>query len=328
MSETCVEETAQRIIHLTFTKSAMASYIIPDFLRCLDALFPVGVGFADSCQLRRRVEFIVACDNRGQRASSSAVHPNLSQQRIDRDRHITAVHSHWQVFRRTKDLTLTATWSCLLPAIATVSNSAPTQGVASAVTSGTVLVTASLGSVSTSAPLAVKSVTVTSMAVSPAASTIGFGTQEQFTATATFSDMSTQDVTNSAAWTSFPPFITSSSGLAIGKSIGVNTISATLQGVGPATPAMLTVDFSNLVSISVLPATPSIATHTRTQFQALGTFNDGSTRDISSQVIWASSDTAVANFSPIGSEITGATVGSTTITASTGTLSASTTLNV
>lgn len=118
MSETCVEETAQRIIHLTFTKSAMASYIIPDFLRCLDALFPVGVGFADSCQLRRRVEFIVACDNRGQRASSSAVHPNLSQQRIrSRPAHhsssqpLASIQTH-EGFDANSDLVLSSACHC------------------------------------------------------------------------------------------------------------------------------------------------------------------------------------------------------------------------
>src|SRR5580692_5838512 len=75
----------------------------------------------------------------------------------------------------TKDLTLAAQWSCLLPAIATVSNSAPTQGLATAVAPGTVLVTASSGSVSSSAPLAIKAVTPSSVVVSPATATIGFG---------------------------------------------------------------------------------------------------------------------------------------------------------
>ena len=48
----------------------------------------------------------------------------------------------------TKDLTLTAQWSCLVSTLATVSNNAPTQGLATAVAPGTAVITASVGNVS------------------------------------------------------------------------------------------------------------------------------------------------------------------------------------
>ncbi|MGB8832266.1 MAG: Ig-like domain-containing protein, partial [Candidatus Sulfotelmatobacter sp.] len=116
----------------------------------------------------------------------------------------------------TKDLTAAAQWSCLLPNMATVSSSSPTQGLATGIAPGTVVISASSGSVSNSAQLTVTGTTVTSLAVTPAAVTIGFENQQQYKAIATFSDLSTQDVTSQANWTTSGPFITAYSGLAIG----------------------------------------------------------------------------------------------------------------
>jgi trimeric autotransporter adhesin len=137
-----------------------------------------------------------------------------------------------------------------------------------------------------------------------------------------------QDVTNISTWSSSSPFITSNSGLAIGEILGMNTLGATFDGVSATVPANLTVDLSNLVSISLLPSTPSIANHTQVEFAAIGTFNDGSTRDVSRLVTWSSSDPAVADFGPTGSAVHGKAVGATGIMASLGALSASATLNV
>jgi trimeric autotransporter adhesin len=228
----------------------------------------------------------------------------------------------------TMDLTATAQWACLLPNLATVSSTAPTQGLATGIASGMVLISASSGGISNNAVLTITGATVSSVAVTPVTATIGFENQQQFRATATFSDMSRQDVTNISAWSSSSPFLTSNSGLAIGKTLGMNTVGATFDGMSATAPVMLTVDLSNLVSISILPSTPSIANHTQVEFAAIGTFNDGSTRDVSSLVTWSSSNPAVADFGPTGSAVSSKAVGTTSMMASLGTLSASATLNV
>jgi len=237
----------------------------------------------------------------------------------------------------TKDLTTTAQWSCLLPNVATVSSSPPTQGLAMALSTGsgspaTVLITATSGSVSNSAKLAIKSasVTVSSVAVTPAAATIGFLNQQQLTATATFSDGSTQDVTNLASWSASPLFVTNS-GLAIGTSVGTYTVTASFGAAPPPmTPPTLTVDLSNLVSVSISPASPIIANQTQLTFSAIGSFNDGSTRDVSSLVTnWSSSDGTIAeNFGTTPGDFKGKGAGPATITATIGTFTPSTTLTV
>jgi NADH:ubiquinone oxidoreductase subunit K len=56
-----------------------------------------------------------------------------------------------------------------------------------------------------------------------------------------------------------------------------------------------------LFSISVAPAEPAVLVADSTQqFTATGTFSNGAKGDITSQVIWASSDTAVATISASG----------------------------
>jgi trimeric autotransporter adhesin len=231
----------------------------------------------------------------------------------------------------TKDLTATAQWSCLLSNIATVSTASPTQGLALAVAPGEAVITASSGGFTNNATLNVKSVSVTSLAVTPATATVGYGDQEQFAATATFSDASTQDVTNVASWSSFPAFVTSNSGLAIGngfypgQTTSTNNITASF---GTSASATLTVNLSNLVSIAISPSNPSIANHTEITFSVVGTFSDGSTRDVSSLAQWNTDNPSVAAFGSAGSTVTAKAVGSTGISASVGTLNGSTNLNV
>jgi hypothetical protein len=218
--------------------------------------------------------------------------------------------------------------------VATVSSSSPTQGVAVAVGPGEALISASSNGVSNNGILNVSSATISSIAVTPANATVGYGNQQQFTATATFSDSSTQDVTNLASWTSYPPFITSNSGLAIGEglyagqSTGTNSISATFAGASSNT-ANLTVNLSNLVSIAISPANPSLANRTAITFAVIGTFSDGSTRDVTSLAEnWSLTDTSIASMNSAGNTVTAKAAGSTSVGVSVDTLNASTTLNV
>ena len=93
-------------------------------------------------------------------------------------------------------------------------------------------------------------VTVSSIAVTPANPSIAAGSTEQFTATATYSDNSTQDVTDAATWTSSSHSVAtiSSSGLATASSGGTSSITAS-YGNKTSSPDALTVT----ASTSTLP---------------------------------------------------------------------------
>ena len=76
-----------------------------------------------------------------------------------------------------------------------------------------------------------------------------------------------------------------------------------------------------LTSIAVAPVNPSVAMGLTEQFTATGTYNDGSTADLTSQVTWASATAAVATISnTAGSQGLASTLatGTTTITAALG----------
>ncbi len=82
-----------------------------------------------------------------------------------------------------------------------------------------------------------------------------------------------------------------------------------------------------LWSIAVTPATSTISTGTTQAFTATGTYSNGSTQNLTSQVAWTSSSTSVATISSAGLATAG-NAGSTTISATLGTVTGSTTLTV
>ncbi len=82
-----------------------------------------------------------------------------------------------------------------------------------------------------------------------------------------------------------------------------------------------------LSSITVTPASSTISTGATQAFTATGTYSTGSTQDLTSQVAWTSSSTSVATINGAGFA-TAVNAGSTTISATLGTVTGSTPLTV
>ena len=82
-----------------------------------------------------------------------------------------------------------------------------------------------------------------------------------------------------------------------------------------------------LTSIAVTPAAPSIAVGLTQQFTATGTYSDSSTKDLTSTATWTSSTPTFATIAT-GGLATAIAAGSTTITATSGTITGTTTLTV
>ena len=125
-----------------------------------------------------------------------------------------------------KNISSTVTWSSSPAGLVTLDNS----GKATAVSTGQVTITATLASVSGSAPLTVNSATLVSVTVSPIGPAVETAKTQQFTATANYSDNSHFDITNDSKtlWTANPASAASisNSGLATGLAVGQTTISA------------------------------------------------------------------------------------------------------
>ena len=229
----------------------------------------------------------------------------------------------------TQNLTASVSWTSLSNAIATVSSSGLVKGTAV----GNTTITATQAGVSATTTVTVTAAALTSIDITPANSSIAAGTSEQLKATGNFSDGTTQDLTAFVTWASSAPPVTvsnaaGSQGLVMGTGAGSATITATLGGVSGATT--VTVTPAVMTSIRVIPANPSIPNGTTVQLRAIGTFSDGTTQNLTTQVSWTSSSGTIAtvdNTVNLGL-VTGKAVGSAPITATLGGVSGATTVTV
>ncbi|HEY6445567.1 MAG TPA: Ig-like domain-containing protein [Acidobacteriaceae bacterium] len=218
----------------------------------------------------------------------------------------------------TGNITSTVTWVSGNTKVATIT----AAGLATGVASGSATITASLIGVSGSATLTVTSTapTLTSIAVTPAAPSITAGATQQFTATGTYSDGTTKNITNSVNWTSSNTSVATinGSGLATAVAAGTSTITASSGSVSGT--AMLTVTANSVTSIAVMPNPATFAAGSTQQFTATATYSNGTTGDVTSTASWKSSNTSAATIDSSGLA-TGVAAGTTTITATINTVS-------
>ncbi|MGH9513707.1 MAG: beta strand repeat-containing protein [Terriglobales bacterium] len=227
----------------------------------------------------------------------------------------------------TQDITSSVTWNSSDTTKATIITSGPTSGLVHALATGSSTIMASSGSISGSTTLTVSHGKLTSIAVTPANSTIPLGIIQQFTATGTFDDGTTQDITNTVTWSSSQPSLVSItvSGAATALNLGTVTITATANTITGSTA--LTINAANLNSLSIQPLNPTIAAGTTSKLSAIGLFSDGSTRDVSIQSAWISSTPGVATVASNG-KLQGISAGQSTVTATLGSQTTSVTVTV
>jgi len=227
----------------------------------------------------------------------------------------------------TQDLTNQVTWASATASVATISNAVGTQGLASTLATGTTVITATLGGVTSPGDtLTVTAAALQSIALTPVNPSIANGLTEQFTATGTYTDGTTADLTTQVTWASATASVATISnavgtqGLASTLATGTTVITAALDGV--TSPGdTLTVTAAALQSIALTPANPSIANGLTEQFAATGTYTDGTTADLTTQVTWASATASVATISnAVGTQglATTLAMGTTVITAALG----------
>ena len=229
------------------------------------------------------------------------------------------------------------TWTSTAPSVATVSNAAGSRGLATGVSSGTTMITATCRGIVASTTMTVTDAVVVSIVLSPVNPTVPVGFTSQIRATGTYSDGSNRDVTAHATWTSSnPAFATvsnaaASKGIATGVAPGTTTITATVDGVVGSTS--VTVSSASLLSIEVTPSSSSLpAGHTQ-QFTATGIFSDGSSRDLTNDpiLVWSSSNVTVASVDNTGASrgvVTGVAPGMVEISAHSGSVAGTTALTV
>jgi trimeric autotransporter adhesin len=174
-------------------------------------------------------------------------------------------------------------------------------------------------------------VTLAGLAIAPSAAgglSVSLGTSVQFTATGTYSDGSSADVTGEVAWGSSDPSAADFSSAAGGAgvldpmAVGTTVISATHPDGFAASVAVTVLplplydDPTDPVDspLAISPENPTILIDTTMQFAVSATLEDLSVVDYTENVSWSSSDETVATISPTGAAAA-LGLGTTTITA-------------
>ncbi len=241
-----------------------------------------------------------------------AVSPPVEALAVGQTEQFTATGTYSDL--STQNLTDSVTWSSSSMKTATLSSSGLATGVATGV--ATVTATDPSSGIPGTAALTVTPAVLVAIAVSPPVEALAVGQTEQFTATGTYSDLSTQNLTDSVTWSSssMKTATLSSSGLATGVATGVATVTATDPSSGIPGTAALTVTPAVLVAIAVSPPVEALAVGQTERFTATGTYSDLSTKNLTNKVTWSSSSTSTATVSSTGLA-TGVATGAVTVTA-------------
>ena len=210
-----------------------------------------------------------------------------------------------------------------------------TYGLVTAVSAGTATIVATYGALSVSAPVTVSTATLNQIEVVSQDRSIATKTSTRFFATGIYSDGSRQDLSSQVTWSSSNAFVASISnsprniGLTSGLTAGNVSITATLGGFSGSAP--LEVRGVNLLSIEVSPYDISVSKGEFHGMRVTGRLSDNSKQDLTYQVVWSSSNEAVAkvgNVWPNFAKVEGIAPGVATITARFGGLSASVAVTV
>ena len=174
-------------------------------------------------------------------------------------------------------------------------------GVAYGLGSGTTQVTGTVFGKSAIASLTSVVSPLSSVTVLPANASIALGTTRDFTATGLFAGDSEGNITSSAIWTSSNPAVLTINGNGRAKagSVGFATVTATLNGVS-GTSTTIAVTNATVSRLSVTPDTAQIAAGTNQQFKVTGIFSDGSTQDLTPDVVWTTSNATLASIDANG----------------------------
>jgi len=137
----------------------------------------------------------------------------------------------------TANVTGQTTWTSSNTAVASVSNAVGSKGRVTPVAAGTTTITAQYNGVTGNTLVTVSAATLTSIAITPNPGGVAVGASQQLTATGSFSDGTTLDVTDYVGWLSSDASIadvsnaTDTKGIVYGFKSGSVTVTATRGAV-------------------------------------------------------------------------------------------------
>lgn len=197
--------------------------------------------------------------------------------------------AHWSD-GRTEDVTKKAAWTSVDAAVVTFPAGAR-PGTARGAGVGSTQVSAAFEGKSAVGSIAVTAATLVSLAIDPPVATLVSATSMQLTATGTFSDGTTQELTADATWTTdaaaVATFSDETPGLLSALGAGATRVTATI--VATTATAAVAVTAVALEELELSETAVTLAAGTTTRVIVTGLFADGSSQDVSSLVTWTSS---------------------------------------
>jgi hypothetical protein len=223
----------------------------------------------------------------------------------------------------TEVITTSVRWTSTDTAVISIASG----GLATPAGPGRAILTATdlTGLVSGSIPVIVSGGLLTGITVTPSALLLVAGQTQQFAATGSYSDKTSQDLTAIATWGPLADF-TSTPGLFTGKADA--SVTAAWVSQTSLVPGKVTVASAVLTSIAISPTNPTLQTSQTITFSATPTYSDGGNLPALTTAVWSSSSTGVATINSGTGAATAVGAGSATITVTSGSSFASTVLNV
>lgn len=215
-----------------------------------------------------------------------------------------------------KTLSEWVTWSSDDPAIAAVANAGGQAGQVQGLAAGETRIRVRLDGVTASVPLSVTAASLAVITIEPAEVSLASGDRLHLQAVGGFTDGSTQPLGTAVRWESAQAAVVSidESGELLALQSGETRISASLGGVTGSIPVR--VSAATLTGLEITPASPRLASGSTLRVDAVAVYSDGSRRDVTAQVVWASANPAVLGVSNgNGFQLRGGMAGSARLTA-------------
>lgn len=197
-----------------------------------------------------------------------------------------------------KDITSLVDWRSSDPAVAAVKKDGPGKGTLSSTALGDVEITVRepVTGLAGSATASVTSASLLSIVLKPDKLSLPLGARQQITATGTYTDGSSSEITASLTWSSAGSDIASvDQGLVSSVAMGNTSIRVKDPQSGIRAAAPVTVTEPALKSISISPDNSKVYLGKLQQYTATGHYTNGDAVDMTTRVNWSSSDTTIAS---------------------------------
>ena len=187
-------------------------------------------------------------------------------------------------------------WSVSDPSVAAISESGLISFLAMGVTTATV----SLGELSSQAHIVVDAATAISIEIDSLSSGIPVGEHLDVTARVVFSDGSMRDVTTAGYWSSSDTSVISvsnalgSKGRISALAIGSASVSFSYDGLSKG--VIVLADSAAISSVSIAPSSPMISSGVNISLNAMVSFANGSSLEMTDSCIWSSANSELVSF--------------------------------